>query len=43
MKEPFYETEFNVKEYVSKRILEIDSLADRKLYEQNTVVLVTYN
>ena len=37
MKEPFYETEFDVKEYISKHILEIDSLADRKLYEQMAV------
>lgn len=34
MKEPFYETEFDVKEYINKRILEIESLADRKLYGQ---------
>lgn len=34
MKQPFYEKEFDVKEYVSKRILEMDSLSDRKLYQE---------
>ena len=34
MNKPFYEQDFDVKEYVSKRILEMDSLADRILYKE---------
>ena len=34
MRKPFYEEDFDVKEYVSKRILEMDSLADRILYKE---------
>lgn len=34
MKEPFYQTDFDIKQYISKRILEMDSLSDRKLYQE---------
>lgn len=34
MRKPFYETDFDVKEYVNKRILEMESLSDRKLYKE---------
>ena len=34
MKTPFYEKEFDVKEYINKRILEMDSLSDRILYKE---------
>lgn len=31
---PFYEQDMDIKEYISKRILEIDSLSDRILYKE---------
>ncbi len=36
MIKPFYEEEFDVKKYVSERILEIDSLSERVLYREIT-------
>lgn len=36
MRTPFYETDFDIKEYISKRILEMDSLSDRILYKEMT-------
>ena len=36
MIKPFYEEEFDVREYINKRILEIDSLSDRMLYREMT-------
>ena len=36
MIKPFYEEEFDVREYINKRILEINSLSDRMLYREMT-------
>lgn len=34
MRKPFYEMDFNVKEYINKRILEMENLSDRILYKE---------
>ena len=34
MNNPFYEQDMDIKEYINKRILEIDSLSDRILYKE---------
>lgn len=34
MTNPFYEQDMDIKEYINKRILEIDSLSDRILYKE---------
>ncbi|MFI3212255.1 MAG: hypothetical protein R3Y24_02840 [Eubacteriales bacterium] len=34
MMDPFYEQDMDIKEYINKRILEIDSLSDRILYKE---------
>ncbi len=34
MSNPFYQQDMNIKEYISKRILEIDSISDRILYKE---------
>ena len=36
MIKPLYEEEFDVREYINKRILEINSLSDRMLYREMT-------
>lgn len=36
MIKPFYEEEFDVIEYINKRILKINSLSDRMLYREMT-------